>query len=561
YDETYKRYAALVAAAYGLRLSDLGLEEARGGGTLAGVIRGERQTKRSGRAMVKAKTTNHFNRMLPDDLKFIWKDKDVEDTIERGRAMLQMSTGLTAAIDGGLIDQAEGRAELIASGTMETDLDPNKLPEKPEPPNPFEEFSPAGAGAGENVDDQKTRADKEQQEKAIAQGQAKVPVAQGGRGGPTPFQARTEPDVPESEVRDEAAIMREMDAIIVPGLQGINRAAGDIQLRRLIKAATRQMFDDMAMKIKSLTDEQIDEYWLPEMQAATFDQPNELESVLVRRGIEEAKEALEIHLADDPWWSMASLLDKDAILRMFVEAYELGLEEEAIAIARALYEEGAISSPILMDIEFSLDNPVTLEVLERSAADLVTNVDSGTKYFLKRMITSGVRQGLSTDKIAAAIRDGDKAERILRRDDFIQNVIRTIRDGLIDMTEYRAKSIVHTEIKRAENMGILDQIIEMGLSFKTWEHMGPRGVTAAGNEHPCPTCEGNENLGAVDAKYVYKTVFKSGGVDGEGGEFGPPGHPGECHCRLLHDSDDLLQKLASGEFAPYTGAYEKERGR
>ena len=549
YNDTYLKYAQIVAAAYGLRLSDIGLDDSKGQGTLAGVIRGERQTKRSGRAMVKSKTENHFNSMLPKELKFIWKDKDVEDTIERGRALFQMSQGLKQAVDSGLIDQSEGRAELIASGTLETDLDPNKVPEKPEPQLPpgMNPFSPAGAASNENVDEQKKNAEEP------------VPPTQGGRGGPVPFQAKTEPEVEKPQKRDEAAIMRQMDEIITPGLQGVARAAGDIQLRRLIKAATRQMFDDVALKIKSMTDEQVATLWLPEMQAATFDQPNELESPFVRRGIEEAKEALERHLIDDPWWSMASMLDKEAILRMFVQAYELGLEEEAIAIARALCEEGVRKTPALIGIEFKLENPITLRTLEASAADLVTNVDNGTKYFLKRMITAGVRQGLSTDKIAAAIRDGDRAERILSRDDFNTNVIEIIRSGLIDMTEYRAKSIVHTEIKRAENTGILDQIMRLGLETKTWKHMGARGVTDKGNVHPCPICEGNEKLGPVGVGYIYPTVFKSGGFDGSGGELGPPGHPGECHCRLGHATNEILSKLASGEFAPYTGAYERER--
>jgi hypothetical protein len=409
-----------------------------------------------------------------------------------------------------------------------------------------EPFSPAQAKPGESVDDQQAKAE------------APVPATQGGRGGPTPFQARTEPE-PETveEKRTEAAIMRQMDGIITPGLRGIARAAGDIQLRRLIKAATKEMFDDVALKVKSLTQDQVEDFWLPEMQAATWDQPNELESPLVRRDIEEAKAALERHLADDPWWSMASLLDKDAILRMFVEAYELGLEEEAITIARALYVEGVRSSPAIVGISFSLTNPTTLDFLERSAADLVTNVDSGTKYFLKRMITSGVRQGLSTEKIAAAIRDGDRAENILLRDDYNEDVIDVIRSGLIDMTEYRAKSIVHTEIKKAENKGIYDQMFELGLTTKTWSHMGPRGVTAAGNEHPCPVCDGNEKLGAVGMGYIFPTVFKSGGIDGNGGELYPPGHPGECHCRLHHETNDLLTQLATGEFAPYTGAFER----
>jgi len=105
----------------------------------------------------------------------------------------------------------------------------------------------------------------------------------------------------------------------------------------------------------------------------------------------------------------------------------------------------------------------------------------------------------------------------------------------------------------------LDQIVKTGLTTKTWEHMGPRGITPKGNEHPCPICDENEKLGAVGVGYIYKTVFKSGGMDGEGGELTPPGHPGECHCRVFHEQDDLLKKLASGEFAPYTGAYKRGR--
>ncbi|NIM22475.1 MAG: hypothetical protein GTN64_08705 [Candidatus Latescibacteria bacterium] len=547
YNETYLKYAQLVAAAYGLRLSDIGMAELQGEKTLAGVIRGERQSKRTGRAMVRSKTKNHFNAMLPDELNFVWKDKDTEDAIERGRALLQISQGLKAAIDGGLLDQGEGRAELIASGVVETDLDPHKIPEKPEPKLPFAgaapPFSAAKAPRGESVDEQ----------------QEQVPVDQGGRGGPTPFQARAEPEEEEPVKIDERVLMERMDEIIKPGLISIERNAGNMQLRRLIKAATRQMFEDVAVTVRSLTDEQIEQYWLPEMQAATFDQPNEIESPLIRRGIEEAKEALERHLSDDAWWSMAGVLDKDAILRLYVTAYELGLEDTALEIVRALYEEGLRPSPFLPEIDFNLTNRRTLAELERAAADLVTHVDGGTKYFLKRMITSGVRQGLSTPTIAQAIRDGDRAEAILRRDDYNENVIEIIRDGLIDMTDYRANSIVHTEIKRAENLGHWKQLSETGLKTKVWQHMGARGKTPKGNIHPCPVCDSNEKMGAVPIDFAYPTVFKSGGIDGEGGELGPPGHPGECHCRIFHDEDELLVKLATGEFAPYTGAYERER--
>ena len=553
YDETYRKYAMIVAAAYGLSLSDIGLDDAKGGGTLAGVIRQERQSKRTGKAILRSKTTNHFNSMLPEELQFVWKEADAEDAAARGKGLLQISQGLKQAIDGGLLDQAEGRAELVASGMLRTDVDPNKVPEKPQPQMPFgmgneNPFSAAKAPGGVNVDEERE----------------KVPVDQGGRGGPTPFATRQEPEeqstdqvkTPERNPAIDAGrpVIEKFMDLVKPSLQSLRERAGDPQLRRLIKAATREMFPTVAATVRSLTDEQIAEYWLPEMQAATWDQPNEVESPLIRRDIEEAKAILERHLEDDPWWSMASAFDKAIILQMFTEAYEVGLGDMALQIVRALYEEGYSNVATMpVEISFNLVNTDTIEILERSAADLVTNVDQGTKYFLKRMITSGVRQGLSSPQIAAAIREGDAAERILRRDDYMEDVAQIVRNGLIEMTEWRSNSIVNTEIAKAENAGRFGQLLNSGFTTKRWVHYGSRGVTDKGNVHPCPVCDGNEKLGVVPIAYVYPTVFKTGGVDGDGGELYPPGHPGECHCGPGFDYKELPKLIASGQYTPWTG--------
>ncbi|KKM86066.1 hypothetical protein LCGC14_1282730 [marine sediment metagenome] len=83
--------------------------------------------------------------------------------------------------------------------------------------------------------------------------------------------------------------------------------------------------------------------------------------------------------------------------------------------------------------------------------------------------------------------------------------------------------------------------------------MGDRGTTKTGNVHPCPICDGNEKLGFVDIDFKFDTVFKSGGVDGEGREFEPPGHPGVCHCTIFFEEADLFAQLATGEFVPWTG--------
>jgi hypothetical protein len=488
--------------------------------------------------------------MLPEELKFIWKDSDTEDVTARGRAMQMLGTGLKVVMDSGLIDQEEGRAELVASSTFETYLDPNKLPEKPKPMMPPGMFGASGTAGNPQFGQPND---------------GPVPATQGGRGGTSPAtqptgspiaRAEGEGIEPEENVKivTSDTVLQRMENHVLPSLRSIQANAEDIRLRRLIQVATKEIFDDFATVARSLTNEQIEEVWLPEIQAATWDEPNALESPLIRRGIEEAKDALEVALLGDQWWSLADALDKALILDFFVEAYEYGLEDMALDITRTLYVEGVGASPTLpIGITFDLVHQPTLDILESMAADLVTNVDSGTKFFLKRMITSGVREGLSSPKIADAIRDGERAERILRRDDFVQRVLKTINDGLIEMSEYRANSIVNTEISKAENLANLEQLIRVGLKTKQWKHLGESGTTEAGNVHPCPICEGNEALGVVPIDFAFPTVFKTGGVDGKGGELMPPGHPSVCHCKVSYDFDEMMDQLESGEWEPWTG--------
>ena len=558
YAETTAHYAKVLAACYGMRLSDIGVDEPGGGGTLAGVIRGERQSKRSGRGLVQSKTTNHLNRLLPDELVFHWKDNDEEDAVARGRAMVAIVQGLSGAVTGGILDQAEARAELIQSGIMQTKLDPNKVPEQAN--------ATAGAfGAIPTMGNQPFPPGQAQPGQPGVPGnmmnpqQFPVPAEQGGRGtSGVPTVTKSAPVVTKAVLVDPQAttetLLAQMNAIVQPGLMNLPEQAHEPQMRRLIRAATKQMFESVKMTIRSMSDEQINLLWLPEIQQATFDLDSEIESPLVRRDIDEAKQALEAHLEADRWWTMATIIDKMLVLEFFTRAFEVGLEEQAISIVRALYEEGMASSAMLAPgIEFNLTNKATLSLLERSAADLVTNVDSGTKYYLKRMIVAGVRQGLASPDIAAAIRDGASAERILEQETYIDDVSKIIREGLIEMSEYRANSIVNTEIARAENTGRLSQLKKSGFTLKVWKHYGDRGTTPKGNQHPCPICTGNENMGVVSIDFAYPTVFKSGGVDGQGGEQTPPGHPGVCHCSVDFDRSELFELVSDGKYQPWVG--------
>lgn len=266
----------------------------------------------------------------------------------------------------------------------------------------------------------------------------------------------------------------------------------------------------------------------------------------MRNILDEAQAVLDEHLRDDPWWQTASALEKSEILSVFAAAYESGLADQALAMIMALYEEGLRSSPNLVGISFDLTNPSVIRRLEESAGLLVRRIDEGTMFFIRRIITAGVRQGLARPRISAALRDGVRAEEILRDDGYMDDVIESILEGMVEMSEYRTESIVNTEINRVHNEAKRDQMKEVGLTEKWWRHLGERGTTDAGNEHPCPICLGNEELGFVDIDHTFDTVFEEGAQT-------PPGHPGVCHCTIRFKEEELFEIVGEGEFTPWTG--------
>jgi hypothetical protein len=577
YDQTTLKYAAICAAGYGIRLSDIGMAEQSGEKTLAGVIRGERQSRRTGRAMVRSKTENHFNHILPDHLQFIWEEKDEEAKTEQGRALSTYGLALGQLKRDGLLSPEEARLELVSTGLMETEIDPNEIPE-PEVPMGMP-GKPTFQLPGKKKDKRKPfgKPDDDDRGRVKDEDKGKVSATQGGRGGlSVKTLVKTPPDVPGDPPYND--LIRRMEVIVAPAIASIPELAAQSgsrqfrrsgpgspipsapRIRRLIKAATREMLPSVKRTFDNLDNDAIQRIWLPEMQALDFGMPSELDSMIIRQTTEEIRDVLNSHLLDDQWWKVANVWDKDAILSIFKSAYEVGLEEEAIAIIRSLYSEALLSSPELsLGINFNLTNSRTIRFLERSAAELVTRVNDGTKYFIKRIVVAGVRQGMARPRIAQAIRDGAKAERVLTEEGFMDEAIQDILSGMGEMSEARSESIVFTEVNRATNLGHLRQIIETGLKTKKWTHLGPRGVTRKGNEHPCPVCAGNEKLGFVSVDFLYLTVFSKGGPEDDGRARTPPAHPNVCHCKVIFDEDELKATVARGEYAPYLGGKKKKR--
>jgi len=135
YDRVTLRYAAIVAAGYGMTLSDIGLQATSASGqTLAGSIRDERKTRRTGFARIKKKIQHWVNSFLPETLEFKWIDLEGELNVELGRARLATATASKINIETRQFSPAEMRLQQMADGIITVNL-PEKPPSDSEFPN------------------------------------------------------------------------------------------------------------------------------------------------------------------------------------------------------------------------------------------------------------------------------------------------------------------------------------------------------------------------------------------------------------------------------------------
>jgi hypothetical protein len=140
FDRVTAKYASIVAAGYGLTLSDIGIQTTTSGGdTLAGSIRDERKTRRTGFARFKKKIISFFNFMLPDDLYYKVIDQDDELSVAMGRARLAGATAAGLYIENRIFTPGEMRRQTIADGLINISV-PEDVPEDefPEEPLPSE---------------------------------------------------------------------------------------------------------------------------------------------------------------------------------------------------------------------------------------------------------------------------------------------------------------------------------------------------------------------------------------------------------------------------------------
>jgi len=135
FDNITMKYAAIVASAYGMTLTDIGLG-GQSGNTLAGAIRSDAKYRNTGFARAKTKIQYFFDQILPDTLQFNFIDYDHELNVAMGRARLASATAFNTFITMKAFSPQEIRNQAIADGLFSITI-PDELPPEsdfPEPP-------------------------------------------------------------------------------------------------------------------------------------------------------------------------------------------------------------------------------------------------------------------------------------------------------------------------------------------------------------------------------------------------------------------------------------------
>jgi hypothetical protein len=128
YDTVTARYVTILTAGYGLTPSDIGMGSSSSGGeTLAGTIRQERTSAKSGKSLAKKKVQSYFNNILPEYLQFSWVDFDDEKNVAMSRARMANANAASLWIQMQIASPDEVRRQAIQDGmftiTMPETLD------------------------------------------------------------------------------------------------------------------------------------------------------------------------------------------------------------------------------------------------------------------------------------------------------------------------------------------------------------------------------------------------------------------------------------------------------
>ena len=305
FDTTYHRYVALVCSGYGMTPTDIGFPSVGGGGgaTLAGGIRDERRTRRSGIARLKSITRYWFNRMLPKTLQHLWIDLDDETAVALSRARLANATAGSQYIESRIFSPNEIRLQTIADGLFTISV-PENVPEE----------------------DFKLVEDKQANERPGMLG-APVNPSQGGQG----------------EVLGRGAF----DEILL-GLLDIS----DIQIRKLARAVAPGMSTELNTVLDELQFNELD-WWIKWHDDALWGNLDEVIPELTLSTIKYADKVIKKIVKNENWLSLPTQ-KVTRIVHESVDLYGERYKANLVEKSRLDYEKGKSKAYLLdSDIEAS----------------------------------------------------------------------------------------------------------------------------------------------------------------------------------------------------------------
>ena len=516
FDRISLKYAAICASAYGITLSDIGLEHNAGGGgdSLSGAVRNERKTKQTGKAVAKRKFKEFFDALLPTYLVFRYVDTDEEQSIATGRARLATSTAFHTMLTDGYISPGEVRLQSIADGMFTVPI-PESIPPDAVPLQTTPGFKESGS-------------------KQV--GTQNVPVSQGGQGdiGSSARTANSKSMVGKSKFKGTIKAL----------LEKLPHAATDVRMSRLVKIALKAMYpgikksadlDDLEMELwnstqdKILFDDDIDELDID---------PNSL--ILIQKANSDVENKLQTDLdKQKKWWQVISDDDiTSKLLPLVMEEFSRSVQDTAIDLQGALYADGLTDEPTPPQQFVSLTNDDVQKKLQILVGAMAGQINDGTAYYIRRIIMSSIRDTMSKPPYSEQVKQGIDIETILKDNRVVRTIVQLSLLELESLVDRRAEVIADDETNRIDKLAVQEEYKRSGLKTKAWQCYG---------DDPCPTCLDNQAQGFVPVDFKYRSVFPDEEIEA------PPAHPKVEHCGLIFDKAELADLYNQGNFKLWLG--------
>jgi hypothetical protein len=339
FDSAYHKYTALVCSGYGLTPTDIGFPGVGGGSgaTLAGGIRDERRTRRSGIARLKSITHHWFNRMLPKTLQHLWIDLDDETSVAISRARLASATAASQYIESRIFTPKEMRLQTIADGLVTISV-PEDVPEE----------------------DFKLVEDAQAKERPGMLG-APVNPSQGGQG----------------EVLNRSAF----DELLLNTLD-----ISDTQIRKLAKAVIPGMTTETNTVLDELMPNELD-WWIRWHDEALWGNLKEEIPELTLSTIKYADKVVKKIVRDEKWLSM-NAQDVTKAVHEFVPAFRKFRENKIIHKSVSDYESGK-SKTYIEEVEPDVEmEKKFMSTIRGEIRQFISNLD------ISKSVIAGVRNAI-----------------------------------------------------------------------------------------------------------------------------------------------------------------------